>query len=169
MTKDRTITTSNEKKKGSDKATSKMQLSQENNNSRFCGVVVLLSEEHTVRLGRSCLCLQNNLIKKHYPSNQHLPRRIKLEKPDPKKTCHTLMFRHPYPLPFFERFQTGFTIRRREFFRIHSVRRIYNRVTKTFSFHIAYETAAELTPRTVALAEAFGLGIDEARKSAILE
>jgi hypothetical protein len=51
-------------------------------------------------------------------------------------------------------------MRRREFFRIHKARMIHNRVTKTFSFHIAYEAAAELTPRTVAVAEAFGFDIE---------
>jgi ABC-type transport system involved in cytochrome c biogenesis ATPase subunit/GNAT superfamily N-acetyltransferase len=51
--------------------------------------------------------------------------------------------------------------RHREFFRIHNCRRIYDRVHGKFSFNISYSTAVALTPRTTAVAEAFGLGVDE--------
>ena len=51
--------------------------------------------------------------------------------------------------------------RRREFFRIQRFRRRYDRRAGKFVFKIAYETAAEVTPRTVAVSEAFGLGVDE--------
>ncbi|MGD0072122.1 MAG: ABC transporter ATP-binding protein [Candidatus Bathyarchaeia archaeon] len=57
---------------------------------------------------------------------------------------------------------------RRDVFRIRKCRRIYDRVHGRFSFHVEYETHAELTPRTVVVAEAFGLGIDEAQKFPVL-
>ena len=53
--------------------------------------------------------------------------------------------------------------RRREFFRIRQFRKVYDRIQNRFTFNIAYETAAKLTPRSVAVAEAFGLGLDESR------
>jgi ABC-type lipoprotein export system ATPase subunit/GNAT superfamily N-acetyltransferase len=58
--------------------------------------------------------------------------------------------------------------KRREAFRIHKVRRVYDRETNKFSFNISYETRTQLTPRTVVVAEAFGLGIDETRKFPVL-
>jgi len=59
--------------------------------------------------------------------------------------------------------------RRREHFRIHKFRRIYDRNSGKFTFNVAYETAAQLTPRTVAVAEAFGLGVDQEQKFVILD
>jgi ABC-type transport system involved in cytochrome c biogenesis ATPase subunit/GNAT superfamily N-acetyltransferase len=59
--------------------------------------------------------------------------------------------------------------RHREFFRIHNCRRIYDRVHGKFSFNISYSTAVSLTPRTIAVAEAFGLGIDEEHIFTVLE
>jgi ABC-type ATPase with predicted acetyltransferase domain len=59
--------------------------------------------------------------------------------------------------------------RRREFFRIQQFRRRYDREAGKFVFNIAYETAAELTPRTVAVSEAFGLGVDEEQKFVIYD
>ncbi len=59
--------------------------------------------------------------------------------------------------------------RHREFFRIHNCRRIYDRVHGKFSFNISYSTAVSLTPRTTAVAEAFGLGIDEEHIFTVLE
>jgi len=50
---------------------------------------------------------------------------------------------------------------RQDSFRIHKVRRIYDREQGKFSFNISYSTAVALTPRTIAVAEAFGLGVDE--------
>ncbi len=41
--------------------------------------------------------------------------------------------------------------------------RIYDRTRNCFTFNIAYETAAKLTPRSIAVAEAFGLGLDDQR------
>ena len=57
---------------------------------------------------------------------------------------------------------------RGEVFRIHKCRRTYDRVQGKFSFNISYETHTELTPRTVVVAEAFGLGIDEAQRFPVL-
>ena len=58
---------------------------------------------------------------------------------------------------------------RREVFRIHKVRRVYDRKAGKFSFNISYETHAELTDRSLVVAEAFGLGIDEAQKFKVLD
>jgi len=55
-------------------------------------------------------------------------------------------------------------MRRREFFRIEKFRRRYDREAGKFVFNIAYKTAVEMSPRTVAVAEAFGLGIDEEKE-----
>jgi ABC-type ATPase with predicted acetyltransferase domain len=59
--------------------------------------------------------------------------------------------------------------RRREYFHIKQFRRVYDRIQCKFTFNIAYETAAQLTPRSVAVAEAFGLGLDQQRKFVILD
>jgi ABC-type lipoprotein export system ATPase subunit len=56
------------------------------------------------------------------------------------------------------------TRKRREYFRITKFARRYDKRTGKFVFNIAYETATEITPRTIAVAEAFGLGIDKTRK-----
>jgi ABC-type lipoprotein export system ATPase subunit len=60
-------------------------------------------------------------------------------------------------------------VRRREYFRIHQFRRIYDRAQGKFRFQISYSTSAELTPRTIAVAEAFGLGADEERTFQVLD
>ena len=57
---------------------------------------------------------------------------------------------------------------RRDVFRVRKCRRVYDRARDRFSFHVEYETHTELTPRTVVVAEAFGLGIDEAQKFPVL-
>lgn len=59
--------------------------------------------------------------------------------------------------------------RRRQFFRIRSSHRTYDKRTNKFTINIAYETAAAITPRTVAVAEAFGLGLDEQRRFIVYE
>ena len=51
-------------------------------------------------------------------------------------------------------------MRKREFFLIQKFRSRYDREAGKFVFNIAYKTAMEMSPRTVAVAEAFGLGID---------
>lgn len=57
----------------------------------------------------------------------------------------------------------------REIFRIHKVRRTYDRTAGRFTFNISYETHTELTPRTIDVADAFGLGIDEDQKFPVLD
>ncbi len=59
--------------------------------------------------------------------------------------------------------------RRREYFRIRQFRRTYDRVAGKFAFDISYETRTQLTPRSLVVAEAFGLGIDEAQKFKVLD
>ena len=58
---------------------------------------------------------------------------------------------------------------RRERFRIRKCHRIYDRVQGKFSFNISYETHTKITPRSLVVAEAFGLGIDEAQKFKVLD
>jgi len=60
-------------------------------------------------------------------------------------------------------------VRRREFFRIRKFAKRYDRRSGKFLINIAYETATEITPRTIAVSEAFGLGIDEQRKFVIYD
>jgi ABC-type ATPase with predicted acetyltransferase domain len=54
--------------------------------------------------------------------------------------------------------------RNREFFQITKYARTYDRREGKFKINIAYETATEVTPRTIGVAEAFGLGIDDQQK-----
>jgi ABC-type transport system involved in cytochrome c biogenesis ATPase subunit len=61
------------------------------------------------------------------------------------------------------------TRRRNEPFRITQLRRIYNREEGKFTFNISYETHTKITPRSLVVAEAFGLGIDEAQKFKVLD
>ena len=58
---------------------------------------------------------------------------------------------------------------RREHFRIHKCRRTYDRVAGKFSFNISYETHTKITPRSLVVAEAFGLGIDDAQVFKVLD
>ena len=59
--------------------------------------------------------------------------------------------------------------RRDEFFRIKQFRRVYDKAEGKFTFNISYETHTKLTPRSLVVAEAFGLGIDEAQKFKVLD
>ena len=56
---------------------------------------------------------------------------------------------------------------RKEFFRITKYGRRYDRQEGKFIVNIAYQTATELTPRTIAVSEAFGLGVDQEQKFVI--
>jgi len=60
-------------------------------------------------------------------------------------------------------------MRRREHFRITKYARSYNKREGKFTINIAYETATETTPRTIGVAEAFGLGIDQQQKFVIYD
>jgi len=59
--------------------------------------------------------------------------------------------------------------RRIEQFRVRRVCRTYDREQGKFSFNISYETTVKLTPRALVVAEAFGLGVDEAQKFTVLD
>ena len=59
-------------------------------------------------------------------------------------------------------------MRRQKDFHIRQFRRVYNRAEGKFSFNISYETHTKPTPRSLVVAEAFGLGIDEAQKFKVL-
>jgi ABC-type transport system involved in cytochrome c biogenesis ATPase subunit/GNAT superfamily N-acetyltransferase len=61
------------------------------------------------------------------------------------------------------------TMRRHEFFHVRKIRRTYDRTRNAFSFNISYSTAVALTPRTSAVAEAFGLGVDEEHRFTVLD
>ncbi len=58
---------------------------------------------------------------------------------------------------------------RKDHFRIRQFRRTYDKEQGKFSFNISYETHTKLTPRSLVVAEAFGLGIDEAQKFKVLD
>jgi ABC-type ATPase with predicted acetyltransferase domain len=58
---------------------------------------------------------------------------------------------------------------RHETFHVRHVRRTYDRAQGKFFFNISYQTAVKLTKRSLAVAEAFGLGIDEEREFTVLE
>jgi len=59
--------------------------------------------------------------------------------------------------------------KRRDFFWIRSCRRTYDRGQGKFSFNIQYSTAVKLSPRTTAVAEAFGLGVNEEHTFTVLD
>jgi ABC-type ATPase with predicted acetyltransferase domain len=51
-----------------------------------------------------------------------------------------------------------------EFLKIRKGKAKWSRVLEKYSISISYETGTEITPRTVEVADAFGLGIDQTRK-----
>jgi len=55
------------------------------------------------------------------------------------------------------------TGRLREFFEITKIAKKFDRASNTFNISIAYRTATCITPRTLAVAEAFGLGVDKSQ------
>jgi len=60
-------------------------------------------------------------------------------------------------------------LRRREFFRITKYARRYDRSSGKFLINIAYKTKTDITDRTVAVAEAFGLGISDFQKHVLYD
>jgi len=60
-------------------------------------------------------------------------------------------------------------LRQREHFQIRKFARRYDRKTGKFTFNIAYETKTDITDRTVAVAEAFGLGISDFQKHVLYD
>ena len=59
--------------------------------------------------------------------------------------------------------------RKRQGFRIRTCKRTYDKSAGKFSFNISYETHTKITPRSIVVAEAFGLGIDETRRFKVLD
>jgi ABC-type ATPase with predicted acetyltransferase domain len=56
-----------------------------------------------------------------------------------------------------------------EHFKITKLKKTHNHKTNTFTYNITYETATQITPRTAAISEAFGLGIDQTQKFTIYD
>jgi len=59
--------------------------------------------------------------------------------------------------------------RQRGFFRIEKFARIYDRRTGKFTVDIRYQTKTDITPRTIGVAEAFGLGVDDYQEYVIYD
>jgi len=59
--------------------------------------------------------------------------------------------------------------RRHEYFEITKYARRFDKREGKFIVDIAYETATEITPRTIAVSEAFGLGVDQHQKFPIYD
>jgi len=59
--------------------------------------------------------------------------------------------------------------KRRELFEVTRWARKYDRETGKFIINISYETATDVTPRTIAVAEAFGLGVDQYQRQIIYD
>ncbi|MCW4024950.1 MAG: ABC transporter ATP-binding protein [Candidatus Bathyarchaeota archaeon] len=57
---------------------------------------------------------------------------------------------------------------RPESIKIYKFRRTYDKKNNRFKFCVEYETRAQVTERTIEIAEAFGLGIDDAQKFPVL-
>ena len=60
-------------------------------------------------------------------------------------------------------------MRRREVFIITKFARRYDKTTGTFRINISYKTKTDITDRTIAVSEAFGLGVDEFRNHVIYD
>jgi len=58
---------------------------------------------------------------------------------------------------------------RRHYFRIRKFIRKYDRRTGKFIINVKYQTKTEITPRTIGVAEAFGLGVDEHKEHVIYD
>lgn len=58
---------------------------------------------------------------------------------------------------------------RRELFRIRKVARRYDRRTGKFIINISYKTKTDITDRTIAVSEAFGLGVDDFQNHVIYD
>ncbi|MDH5462345.1 MAG: ATP-binding cassette domain-containing protein, partial [Candidatus Bathyarchaeota archaeon] len=58
---------------------------------------------------------------------------------------------------------------KREYFRIRKLVRKYDRKTGKFVIDIRYKAKTEITPRTIGVAEAFGLGVDNHKEHVIYD
>ena len=59
-------------------------------------------------------------------------------------------------------------MKRREILKVTKITRKFDRLTGRFTFNISCKTKSEITDRTIKVAEAFGLGIDEYRDFTIM-
>ncbi len=57
----------------------------------------------------------------------------------------------------------------REFFRVGKVTRKWDRAAGKFRYDIRFRVRTEVTPRTIAVAEAFGLGVDQYRRHVVYD
>jgi ABC-type lipoprotein export system ATPase subunit len=57
----------------------------------------------------------------------------------------------------------------RKLLRLRKLKRVYNRTTDTFVYNISFETYTKPTRRSIVVAEAFGLGVDEATVFPVLD
>lgn len=60
-------------------------------------------------------------------------------------------------------------MRHREFFKITKYARRYDRKTGKFLINISYKTKTDITDRTVAVSEAFGLGVDTEKEHVVYD
>jgi ABC-type ATPase with predicted acetyltransferase domain len=60
-------------------------------------------------------------------------------------------------------------MKRCEGFRIRKFRRIYDRGSGKFKIHVQFQTRTEITPRTIGVAEAFGLGVDDYKEYVVYD
>ena len=60
-------------------------------------------------------------------------------------------------------------MRARELFKVTRVIKKFDRRTGKFTFDIRFKTKTEITPRTIAVAEAFGLGVDEFQEHVVYD
>ena len=61
------------------------------------------------------------------------------------------------------------TLKGREFFRVRKYSRKWDKQRNCFLINITYETGVKVSPRTVKVAEAFGIGVDKKRKFTIYD
>lgn len=62
-----------------------------------------------------------------------------------------------------------FRERLREVFEITKIAKRFDRTSNTFNITISYKTATDITPRTLAVAEAFGIGVDQNRQQVLYD
>jgi len=64
---------------------------------------------------------------------------------------------------------SGKIFKNREFFRVRKFTRKWDKQRNCFLISIAYETGVKVSPRTIKVAEAFGIGVDKRRKFTIYD
>jgi ABC-type transport system involved in cytochrome c biogenesis ATPase subunit len=77
--------------------------------------------------------------------------------------------KNPNPTQTTPNSQQRLTRKRTDSIRISQLSRIYNHAEDKFTYNISYQTHTKPTPRSIQVAEAFGLGIDETQEFKILE